>query len=163
MSISIRDADPGDAAAIAQFNDSMARETEGHGLDNETVATGVTRLLADRRKGRYWLAELDGRVVGQIMVTYEWSDWRNGRMWWIQSVYVVPDARRNGIFSALYQHVESLARADADARGLRLYVERSNVTAQDTYRHMGMAMTGYQVMEADFTAVEGANTCWIQG
>ncbi|MBT8077717.1 MAG: GNAT family N-acetyltransferase [Gammaproteobacteria bacterium] len=153
LSISIRDAVPGDAATIAQFNDNMARETEGHGLDTETITTGVARLLADCSKGRYWLAEYDGKVVGQIMVTYEWSDWRNGTIWWIQSVYVSPAVRRKGIFSALYQHVESLARSDADACGLRLYVERNNVAAQDTYRHMGMTMTGYQVMEADFTAV----------
>jgi ribosomal protein S18 acetylase RimI-like enzyme len=97
------------------------------------------------------VAELDGRVVGQLMVTYEWSDWRNGAFWWIQSVYVLPEARRCGAFSALYSHVERLAKATPGVCGLRLYVELANERAQATYRRCGMTDAGYRVMEADYS------------
>ena len=126
MELTVRDAGPDDAAVIAAFNSAMAEETEGKSLDPDIIGPGVANLLADGRRGRYWVAENDGVVVGQIMVTYEWSDWRNGNLWWIQSVYVHPDWRRKGVFSALYHHVESLASADPDAIGLRLYVEENN-------------------------------------
>lgn len=150
MTLEIRDARPEDAGAIADNNAAMAVETEGRALDRDLLDPGVAALLADPAKGRYWVAEADGRIVGQIMITREWSDWRNGTMWWIQSVYVLPDYRRRGVFAALYRHVESLARAADDVCGLRLYVDRDNRRAQQTYLALGMTHPGYQVMETDF-------------
>ena len=150
MSYEIRNAHPDDAEIIAAFNDGIARETEHRSLDPAVVNPGVLDILGDPAKGRYWVAEHGGKVVGQIMVTYEWSDWRNGTMWWIQSVYVHPDHRRNGVFSRLYRHVESLARQEPGVCGLRLYVEDQNVRAQATYEALGMAKPGYIVMQAVF-------------
>ena len=150
MELTVRDARPEDAAVLVAYNSAMAEETEGKSLDPARIGPGVANLLADSRRGRYWVAESDGAVVGQIMVTYEWSDWRNGNRWWIQSVYVHPDWRRKGVFSALYQHVESLASADPDVIGLRLYVEENNTRAQRTYEALGMVKPRYLVMEALF-------------
>ena len=146
--IAVREAGPEDAAAIAAFNSALAEETEDKTLDPAVVGPGVAALLADVSEGRYWVAESTGEVVGQLMVTYEWSDWRNGTIWWIQSVYVHPDWRRHGIFRTLYQHVESLVAADSAAVGLRLYVEKQNKRAQQTYRALGMITPGYVVMES---------------
>ncbi|MDH5502223.1 MAG: GNAT family N-acetyltransferase [Gammaproteobacteria bacterium] len=149
MQYRIRDAVPGDSENIAKFNSLMAEETEGRRLNPDIIGNGVRRLLEDASRGRYWVAEADGEIVGQIMVTYEWSDWRNGALWWIQSVYVHPDYRRSGVFTALYRHVESIAQ-QSDARGLRLYVEQNNERAQKTYAALGMVNPNYQVMEAIF-------------
>ena len=151
MSITIRDATPADTEIIAEYNSCISEETEDGPLDRNFIIPGVEAVLADQAKGRYWLAEYDGRPVGQIMVTYEWSDWRNGNLWWIQSVYVHADFRRQGVFSKLYRHVESLARQAGNVAGIRLYVERGNERAQDTYRKMGMTMTGYKVMQSLFS------------
>ena len=148
--LEIRDANPDDADIIATYNSNLAFETEGEGLAPELVGPGVAAMLADASKGRYWVAEADGRVIGQIMVTYEWSDWRNGMIWWIQSVYVDSEYRRAGVFSALYRHVESLARNDPNVCGIRLYVNSRNERAQRTYESLGMDMTDYRVMEAMF-------------
>ena len=134
---------------IAEFNQRLATETEDKTLADELIQSGVEALLADPGRGRYFLAELDGQVVGQLMITYEWSDWRNGLFWWIQSVYVTPAARRNGVFSTLYRHVSLQARKSG-ACGIRLYVEMANTRAQQTYKAMGMVNTTYQVMEAEF-------------
>lgn len=150
MTARVRDAETGDAGTITEFNRLMALETEGKALNPEIVGAGVERLLRNPADGRYRVAGHDGRVVGQLLVTYEWSDWRNGRFWWIQSVYVHADFRRQGVFAALYRHVESCARADEDACGLRLYVEKDNRRAQDTYVALGMSFPGYLVMEAGF-------------
>ena len=150
MNLHVREALSSDARTIADFNSRMAVETEGRPLDPALIDPGVAAILADSNKGRYWVAEVDGKVVGQIMVTYEWSDWRNGQLWWIQSVYVHKDYRRKGVFSALYRHVESLARQDPEICGLRLYVEKDNKRAQETYLKLGMVLPGYQVMEVDF-------------
>ena len=150
MNFSIRDARPGDAGTIASFNSAMCEETEGRSLDPDMIGPGVVRLLADSQKGRYWVAERKGKIIGQIMVTYEWSDWRNGMLWWIQSVYIVPNARRQGVFSALYRHVVALAQDDPDAAGLRLYYEKDNDKARATYEKLGMIDPGYRVMEAIF-------------
>ncbi len=147
MKLTIRDASPDDATVIAAFNRGIATETEGHDLDPALIGRGVQRILSDRSLGRYWVAETDGAVVGQIMVTYEWSDWRNGMLWWVQSVYVHRDYRRQGIYTALYHHVEALAHASDDIAGIRLYVEKDNLRAQQTYARLGMAMTNYRVME----------------
>jgi ribosomal protein S18 acetylase RimI-like enzyme len=150
MTFNIRDATRADSEIIARYNSAMASETEGRPLDDTTIRNGVASLLNDARKGRYWVAESNGDVVGQLMVTYEWSDWRNGTLWWIQSVYVKPEFRRQGVFSALYHHVESLASNAPDVCGLRLYVERDNQRAQKTYEALGMVSPNYVVMEAMF-------------
>ena len=150
MELTVRDAGPDDAAVIAAYNSAMAEETEGKSLDPDIIGPGVANVLADGGRGRYWVAEKNGVVVGQIMVTYEWSDWRNGNLWWIQSVYVPPEWRRKGVFSTLYHHVESLAAADPEAIGLRLYVEENNTRAQHTYEALGMVKPNYLVMEALF-------------
>ncbi|MBT8092800.1 MAG: GNAT family N-acetyltransferase [Gammaproteobacteria bacterium] len=150
MTYEIRDATSADAESIARYNSAMASETEGRPLDPATIRSGVAALLDDRTKGRYWVAESDGEIVGQLMVTYEWSDWRNGTLWWIQSVYVNPEIRRQGVFSALYRHVESLASRAPDVCGLRLYVERDNRRAQKTYESLGMVSPNYLVMESMF-------------
>ena len=154
LDLSIRDAIPADAGTIAEYNTRLAFESEGLKLAPEIVGPGVKTMLADRSMGRYWVAEADGKVVGQIMVTYEWSDWRNGTIWWIQSVYVHGDYRRGGVFSALYRHVESLARQEPEVCGLRLYVERDNARAQRTYEALGMHTTNYLVMQTIFTEDE---------
>ena len=146
----IRDARPEDAPTIADFNSAMAVETEGRTLDPAHINPGVAAIFEDSNKGRYWIAERDGQPIGQIMITDEWSDWRNGFMWWIQSVYVAADARRAGVFSALYKHVEALAKKEPNCCGIRLYVERENKKAQDTYLAVGMLDPGYLVMETDF-------------
>ena len=151
MNLRIREARPDDAATIAAYNAAMAEETEGKTLDPACVGPGVQALFDDPSRGRYWVADVDGVTVGQLMVTYEWSDWRNGMIWWIQSVYVQPERRRQGIFSALYRHVESLASAAPGVIGLRLYVEDNNVRAQQTYQALGMVKPGYLVMESLLT------------
>ena len=148
--ITVRDVRHTDADTIAALNNAMARETEGKSLDPQVIGPGVKKLLEDPTMGRYWVAEIDGKIVGQIMVTYEWSDWRNGLIWWVQSVYVVPDWRRKGVFSALYRHVESLAVAEVHVCGIRLYVEKDNARAHQTYIAMGMAETDYRIMETMF-------------
>ncbi len=150
MTFQIRDANTTDSATIAEYNSAMAVETEGHALDTTLIGPGVEGLFKDPANGRYWVAESDGQIVGQIMVTYEWSDWRNGRLWWIQSVYVHPEFRRKGVFSGLYRHVENLARNTDGVRGLRLYVENNNGNAQDTYLALGMHDAKYKVMQTIF-------------
>jgi ribosomal protein S18 acetylase RimI-like enzyme len=150
MKFSIREALPDDAAIIAAYNSAMAHETEGKELDPARVGPGVAALLRDQSMGRYWVAEDHRELIAQMMVTYEWSDWRNGNIWWIQSVYVRPDRRRQGVFSSLYRHVKSLAEAAPGVIGLRLYVDADNLRAQRTYRALGMAKSDYLVMEELF-------------
>jgi GNAT superfamily N-acetyltransferase len=151
MVIDIRDARLDDAAFLAAGNLAMALEAEHKHLDPATVAAGVRAVFADPARGRYFVAERDGTPVGQLMITGEWSDWRNGQFWWIQSVYVLPEARRTGVFKALFGHVERLARSDGGVCGIRLYVERDNTRAQATYRHCGLEDGGYLVMETDYS------------
>jgi len=151
MKTAIREATMADVDVIAQNNTAMALETEHRRLDPAIVRAGVTAALADGAKGRYFVAEAAGRVVGQIMHTYEWSDWRNGCFWWIQSVYVAPDARGQGVFRSLFDHMAGLARAQAGVCGIRLYVERDNARAQRTYRQCGLVDAGYFVMEDDYS------------
>ena len=152
MNITIREAQAGDAEIIARNNTAMALETEHKLLDERTVRLGVAAALLDPAKGRYFLAVDDaGAVVGQLMFTHEWSDWRNGDFWWIQSVYVDPAARRLGVFRAMYTHVERLAQRTPGVCGLRLYVETDNVRAQRTYESCGMRDAGYRVMEVDYS------------
>ena len=150
MNIMTRQATNSDAVIIADFNASMAKETENLELDRERLRKGTEALLADSSKGIYYLAETDGKVVGQLMITYEWSDWRNATFWWIQSVFVHPDYRQQGIFRSLYHHVESIARKRGDVCGLRLYVDTSNKHAQQTYESIGLKRSHYQMMDMDF-------------
>ncbi|HET6582356.1 MAG TPA: GNAT family N-acetyltransferase, partial [Nannocystaceae bacterium] len=132
------------------FNAALARETEGKALDRDRLTAGVAALLADEAKGRYFVATRDGVVVGALCITYEWSDWRNGVFWWIQSVYVPASARRQGVYSALYRHVDALARASAGVCGLRLYVDHDNERAQAVYAALGMRASHYRCFEVDF-------------
>jgi GNAT superfamily N-acetyltransferase len=145
----VRRAEPGDAGLIAGFNRAMARETEGRELAEDTVRAGVSAVMADAGHGFYAVAEIGTRVVGSLLVTFEWSDWRNARFWWIQSVYVVPGARRGGVYRALHGYVRREARAGG-ACGLRLYVESDNRTAQDVYVSMGMRASHYRIYEQEF-------------
>jgi GNAT superfamily N-acetyltransferase len=150
MNLRIRDATAVDQEFLARGNEAMALETEHKVLDPQLVRRGVGEALSVPAHGRYFVAEdAAGRPVGQLMVTYEWSDWRNGQFWWIQSVYVLPAARRSGVFRALYDHVDALARSTSGVCGLRLYVELDNATAQRTYQSCGMADAGYRVFEVD--------------
>ena len=149
MSFAIRPATSADTKQIAEFNRRLAEETESKHLDVPTVLAGVQALLDAPEHGRYYVVESDDVVIGQLLLTYEWSDWRNGRFWWIQSVYVAPSHRRQGVFSALYGHVEELARQDPAVCGLRLYVEAHNADALETYRALGMSATGYHVLEIE--------------
>ena len=142
----IRPGLPSDADTLTQYNAAMALETENHHLDLPTLSAGVRAALADPAKARYFVAEIEGRVAGMLMLTLEWSDWRNGEIWWIESVYVPPDFRRLGLFTALYRHVETLAK-QSNVIGLRLYVMQDNTNAQQTYRRLGMDLSGYLVME----------------
>ena len=144
---SIRPAATADAAQIAEFNRRMALETERKALDPDTVLRGVQRLLAEPGLGRYYVAEQDGRLLGQAMITYEWSDWRNGLFWWLQSVYVEPGSRSRGVFGSLCRHIETLADRQGGVCGLRLYVENGNEAAKAAYRSLGFASAGYEVLE----------------
>src|SRR5262249_17483274 len=147
MDVKVRRATPMDAGVVANFNCRLAMESEGKTLDPNPLAAGVAAGLADPKKALYFVAEADGVIVGQTMVTFEWSDWRNGWSWWMQSVYVVAEARRQGVFSALYRHVVETARCDGEVIGLRLYVEDNNQPAQQTYYNLGMRRAGYFVLE----------------
>jgi len=147
MTVTIRKARPGDVAIVAEFNRLLAAESEGKTLDLAVLEPGVAAVLADEQKGLYFLAEEAGRPVGQVGLTFEFSDWRNGWFWWIQSVYVRPEARRKGVFRSLYSYIEELARRDPTVAGLRLYVEENNTTAHQTYYNLWMTRTGYFVLE----------------
>jgi ribosomal protein S18 acetylase RimI-like enzyme len=144
--MAVRRATSADAVCLIDFNARMALETENLTLDRATLEAGVRAILEDSAKGFYFVAEIDGRVVGQLMITFEWSDWRNGNIWWIQSVYVLPEYRRRGVFRAMFEHVEHEARG-AGVVGLRLYVEQHNAAAQGTYQRLGMSLSHYQLME----------------
>jgi len=147
MTLTLRKAQARDAAPIAAFNTAMAHETEGKALLPERIDAGVRRLVADPSLGFYLVAEEAGRVVGCLLVTNEWSDWRCGLFWWIQSVYVAPDFRRRGVYRAMYDHIRALAAADPGICGFRLYVEKDNTRAQQTYRSLGMQATDYLLFE----------------
>ena len=154
--IKIRDAHPADAALIADFNARLAWESEGKRLDPDVIARGVSYALQKPELCRYFLAEIEGQVVGQTMITYELTDWRAGILWWIQSVYVVPEFRRGGVFRALFEHIHALAKRTDDVRGLRLYVEQHNAKALATYQRLGMTPTGHLLYELDWSgAIDG--------
>lgn len=143
----IRAAERRDQAVLVAFNLALAWETEQKRLDPATVAAGVEALLNDPQRGFYTVADIGGQVVGQVLVTFEWSDWRNGWFWWLQSVYVHPEFRRRGVFRALVEHLEERAHRDNQVVGLRLYVERENRAAQAVYAALGLEPTTYGVLE----------------
>jgi GNAT superfamily N-acetyltransferase len=153
----IRAAQRGDHAAIVAFNTALALETESKTLDQLVLGRGVARALTDPGRLRYWVAEAEGVVVGQAAVTREWSDWRDGWIWWFQSVYVVPDRRRQGIFRALFETIRAEARSAGDVIGLRLYVENANHHAHRTYEALGLRPGGYHVYEDLWLSVEGTD------
>ncbi|NWF83866.1 MAG: GNAT family N-acetyltransferase [Bryobacteraceae bacterium] len=148
--ITVRPATREDAEFLVRGNASMALETEGISLDLDRLRDGVHGVFDDPSRGRYFIAEAGGVRAGQLMITYEWSDWRNGVFWWIQSVYVVPEARRAGVFAALYSHVRREAQSAPNVCGIRLYVENHNERAMASYERVGMKKTIYQMFEEDF-------------
>ena len=148
----VRPATPADLDVLVDFNAAMALETEDRRLDPDRLRAGVSTALSDPARGAYRVAERDRRVVGALLLTREWSDWRNGWFWWIQSVYVAPDARGRGVYRALHESVLAEARADREVCGVRLYVEQDNRAAQATYAAVGMRRARYVVYEDDFTA-----------
>jgi len=145
MEIHYRGGGRDDANAIVDFQQAMARETEEVALDRDVVTRGVQAVFDDPSRGRYFVAVAGGRVVASLLITYEWSDWRNGVVWWIQSVYVVPEFRKRGVYAGLYEHVKQTA--DASVKGIRLYVDRRNTPAQEVYRRLGMNGEHYLVFE----------------
>jgi ribosomal protein S18 acetylase RimI-like enzyme len=147
MNLILRLGNLADADRIADFNTAMALETEALRLRPERVSAGVRHLITHPESGFYLVAELDDSIVGSLLVTTEWSDWRNGLFWWIQSVYVQADSRQRGVYKALYAKVKSLAAATPKVCGFRLYVEQDNRCAQETYRRLGMNETHYRIFE----------------
>ncbi len=147
MQINVRPAKLNDAETVTEFNLLLALESEGKALDRDLLAAGVAAGIADANKIRYFIAERDGSPGGQMAITLEWSDWRNGWFWWFQSVFVRPEARQQGVFRSLFDHVQHAAQDDPDVIGLRLYVEETNLAAQETYSRLGMSNTGYFVLE----------------
>lgn len=139
-----------DARVISEYNGLLAEETEHKTLNRKVLLRGVRALLKNPKKGIYFVAESDGAIVGQLMITYEWSDWRNGNFWWIQSVYVTKEFRQRGVFRLLYEHVEGLAGKRKDVCGLRLYMEKENDRARNVYEKMGMKLTPYVLFEKEF-------------
>ena len=148
--ITIRKATPQDIDAIVAFQQNMAQETEGKTLDADLLREGIEAMFGSPDKGFYLIAEAEGRPVGDLMITYEWSDWRNATFWWIQSVYVDANWRRKGVYRAMHDHVYSIANSRDDICGIRLYVERSNHVAQQTYSSLGMSKSHYDLYEIDF-------------
>jgi len=144
--ITIRKATPEDASQIIDFQQKMAWETEKMHLMAETISKGVNAVFSDTSRGQYWVAEDNNIVIASLLITYEWSDWRNANVWWFQSVYVLPENRRTGIFRSMYQHIKNEAEKENIA-GLRLYVETNNITAQNTYENLGMKSLHYKMYE----------------
>jgi GNAT superfamily N-acetyltransferase len=145
--IEIRDAIRADVPFLTDSNLAMALESEQKPLDREVLARGIVAVFDHPERGFYVIAERDEKRVGSLLITHEWSDWRNGGWWWIQSVYVVPEARRNGVFSAMYCEIEARARASQGVIGLRLYVEKENTGAQETYAALGMEPAYYSLYQ----------------
>jgi len=147
LNLSIRKARINDAETIADFNTAMAKETEGKALEPVVIRAGVDSLFANPQYGFYVVAEVQNRIAGCLMITTEWSDWRNGLFWWIQSVYIHPDYRRQGIYRAMYSFVKELAWEKPNICGFRLYVEKENHIAQRTYAALGMVECYYKMFE----------------
>ena len=146
--IIIREAVKGDIAILVQNNQALAQETEALQLNKDVLKKGVEQALK-RQECHYFVAEISEKLVGQTMITYEWSDWRNGVMWWIQSVFVESEHRGKGVFRALFYHVEQLAKKHPDVKALRLYVMQNNLSGKDTYSALGMTDSDYVVYEKE--------------
>src|SRR4051812_26566047 len=145
----IRLAETTDSSALVVFNQAMALETEGKTLDPGKIVPGVAAVFGDEKKGFYVVAERDGRIVGGLMVTYEWSDWRNAWFWWIQSVYILPEARGTKLYSRMYEFVKARAAEAGNVCGFRLYVETENTHAQNVYEAVGMSQSHYLMYEEE--------------
>jgi len=144
--ILVRKADESDISTLIEYNRALADETENISLETGVLQLGIEKAL-DLKDCHYFVAELDGKIVGQTMITSEWSDWRNGVMWWMQSVYVHPDYRKRGVFQSIFKYIETLAANDPEVKALRLYVMQDNHTGQSAYRNLGMKNSGYVVYE----------------
>ncbi len=144
--ILVRQADESDISTLIEYNRALADETENISLETGVLRLGIEKAL-DLKDCHYFVAELDGKIVGQTMITSEWSDWRNGVMWWMQSVYVHPDYRKRGVFQSIFKYIETLAENDPEVKALRLYVMQDNHTGQSAYRNLGMKNSGYVVYE----------------
>lgn len=143
----VRKAKSEDLNSILEFQLAMAKETEGIDLERSTVDKGVAAVLKDSTKGNYYVAEKNGKIIGSLLTTFEWSDWRNGTVLWIQSVYVVPEFRRKGVYSELYAHVKNLVQENTSLKGIRLYADKTNEDAHKVYRKLGMSPDHYVTFE----------------
>lgn len=150
LNIVVRAGTRQDANDIARFQQAMAFETEGKLLDEALLKSGVTGIFDSREKGFYLVAEVDDHLVGSLLITYEWSDWRNATFWWIQSVFVDANWRRKGVYRSMHDYVCTMADSRGDICGIRLYVERSNARAQQTYKDLGMTHSHYDLYEIEF-------------
>ena len=148
MNLNIRKAIKSDVSTLAKNNQALAKETENINLKLDTIMSGVSNAL-DREDCHYFIAESNEIVVGQTLITYEWSDWRNGLIWWMQSVYVLTNYRRQGVFRTLFNHIEKLARKNPKVKALRLYVIQNNHSGIKTYENLGMNDSGYIVFEKE--------------
>jgi ribosomal protein S18 acetylase RimI-like enzyme len=145
--MNIRIAEKQDASALVEFNQAMALETEGKKLNYEVLKSGVEAVFSDDKKGFYVVAETQEKIVGGLMITFEWSDWRNSWFWWIQSVYILPEYRGRSIYRLLYEYVKSKAEEEKNVCGFRLYVEKDNEKAQKVYEKLGMESSHYLMYE----------------
>jgi GNAT superfamily N-acetyltransferase len=153
-SISIRNATRDDVAFLRDCNIAMAFESEQKQLAPDVLTRGIVAVFDHPERGFYIVAERDGVAVGSLLITHEWSDWRNGGWWWIQSVYVMPDVRRSGVFRAMYREIDARARKTAGVIGLRLYVEKENTRAQKTYAALGMEPAYYSLYQASYVDLD---------
>ena len=145
--MNIRPAQKEDVVSLVEFNQAMALETEGKRLDEQVLRGGVEAVFRDTQKGFYVVAENDGKIAGGLMITFEWSDWRGQWFWWIQSVYILPEYRGQGVYRMLYEFVKEKAKESKDVCGFRLYVEKENVRAQKVYEKLGMKSSHYLMYE----------------
>ena len=143
----VRKATINDIGAIVDFQLKMASETEGVELNKPTVIKGVTTVVTDNTKGQYYVTEINYRIVASLLTTYEWSDWRNGTILWIQSVYVLPEYRRKGVYRNMYSHIKQLVTENNELNGIRLYADKSNHAAHKTYQQLGMSPDHYVTFE----------------
>lgn len=143
----VRKAKSNDLNSLLEFQLAMAMETEGIELEAATVKKGITAVLEDSGKGNYYVAEKDTQIIGSLLTTFEWSDWRNGTVLWIQSVYILPGFRRKGVYSKLYGHIKDIVLHDPELKGIRLYADKSNETAHRVYRKLGMTHDHYVTFE----------------
>lgn len=144
--INVRNAISADVPTLVEYNQALAKETENISLDETILFAGVKNAL-ERNDCQYFVADLDDKVIGQTMVTTEWSDWRNGEMWWMQSVYVHADYRKRGVFPTIFWHIQKLAESNPDVKALRLYVMHDNQSGRSSYQNLGMDDSGYLVYE----------------